>query len=377
MTGVTSFPPRPDKLRVVLIGQFARVRRRALLDRLRAAGARVDREVSARVDCVVVGEATWRSGRSGRLPRGVMVAQILQARGQSPEVLSERQFLQRYPELIESVAFEAARDCADVKRGGLAPAQVEVPMKFGAPDGACPPFSTRCDSAAHDSAAGPVDEPACQMASSFREWKRAQHIAIWIASGVSPHRTLRALRQLSRSLPELHGVWERLAPAWEGRRLLLRMDDGRLVESTGQLLLDELPDEHEFARTLQLRNDASQDLFASAVACEQRGDFAQAEAEYRELLRREGPDSEVCFNLANVLAARGQRDAALERLWQCVELSPRFAEAWHNLGTVFLELRNAPAAEQAFARAVQIKPEFEAAERAKSFHSTCAKAKGS
>jgi hypothetical protein len=335
VAGPTILAPRLDEMRIVLIGRFACVSRRALVNRLKSAGARIDRELSRRADCVVVGDKTWHAAGTTRVPRGAMIAQILQSRGETPEVLPERRFLQRYPQFHRSVE---ADECGNQ--------------------------GMRESDPAIDSSSSSSTSP---FITSFPEWKRAQHMARWIASGVSPGRVRRAIRQLGRSLPGLQDRWEQFVPEWDGGRMLLRNGSGRLVDSTGQLRLEESSPDIPEIEALLWQNGITLDLFACAVASEGRGELAHAAATYRELLRREGPDADVCFNLANVLTAQGRHQSALERLWQCVELSPRFAEAWHNLAVALLELQDVRGAERAFARALELRPELAAAQRGLKF----------
>lgn len=172
------------------------------------------------------------------------------------------------------------------------------------------------------------------------------------------------MHELGRWIPEARQAWEQFSPRWEGRHLVLKLPNGKWSEPSGQLLLDGGTDEEEPAVVLALPTSPKSDPFGAAVCCEAQGDFAAAEQLYREILLNDGPDAEVCFNLADVLVERGQRRAALERLWQCVELAPRFVEAWYNLGLVAAELGDPQLALQALERAHELAPEFTAAQQA-------------
>src|SRR5688572_13353503 len=83
--------------RIVLIGRFARTTRRELSQRLLAAGATVDREVTPGATHVIVGGAGWPLKKSGQLPRGLLVAGILHARQSMPLVVEEDTFYERAP----------------------------------------------------------------------------------------------------------------------------------------------------------------------------------------------------------------------------------------------------------------------------------------
>ena len=71
---------------------------------------------------------------------------------------------------------------------------------------------------------------------------------------------------------------------------------------------------------------------------EDAGEREAAVLAYRQALLEEGPDPELCFNLANVLFALGHREQAVERYRQAVELDADYPEAWNNLGSVLEEL---------------------------------------
>lgn len=305
-----------DGIRVVLIGRFVRLRRGELIQRLKRAGVRVCREVTPAVDLVVVGDGPWPVRKNGRMPRGLLVARILQVRQSSPELIDESTLAQRYPDL-----------------GWTSSSTASLPHNGDAPT----------------------------TTVSFQQWQRARMLAQLLTAGVSPRRLQRALCQLGRWFPQARTDWERLSPLWDGGRLLFRLRQG-LVEANGQRVFDERLDCDPDTFTLPLRTEAPRDPFAVAVDLELRGDFLAAEQAYRKLLLEEGPDADICFNLANVLVAMNQRRAAMERLWQCVELAPRFSEAWHNLGIVALELHDVATALQTFQRALELVPSFQAAQ---------------
>ncbi len=307
-------------LRVVLIGRFVRLRRGELVQRLKRAGVRVCREVTPAVHLVVVGDGPWPVRKNGRMPRGLLVARILQVRQASPELIDETTLSQRYPDL-----------------GWAAPNAIPAP-NLAENNG--------------DSLTATIP---------YQDWQRARVLAQLLTAGVSPRRLQRALCQLGRWFPQARTDWERLSPTWDGGRFLFRTPQG-LVQANGQRVFDDALETEPAPLTLPLRTEAVRDPFAIAVDHELRGDFPAAERAYRQLLLVEGPEADVCFNLANVLVALDQRRAALERLWQCVELAPRFSEAWHNLGIVALELHDVATALQAFQRALEIVPSFRAAQ---------------
>ena len=92
------------------------------------------------------------------------------------------------------------------------------------------------------------------------------------------------------------------------------------------------------------------------VSQEQQGHLEAAAESYRLALQVGGPDAQVCFDLAHVLAAAGQHQAAIERYMQAVELNRDFADAWNNLGVLLAEMKRPYAACTAFRRALATEP---------------------
>jgi Flp pilus assembly protein TadD len=103
------------------------------------------------------------------------------------------------------------------------------------------------------------------------------------------------------------------------------------------------------------------DWHEQGVGQERAGLLAEAVESYRRALLVGGPDAQICFDLAHVLAELGQREQAVERYRQVTELEQDWADAWNNLGTVLAELGDPAEAVQAFRQAVRLEPENAAA----------------
>lgn len=184
----------------------------------------------------------------------------------------------------------------------------------------------------------------------YGEWARRRALDRLMANGVSPRRLRRALWRLACWLPQAELSWEQLAPQADGQHILFCLPARGLIDANGQRVFEfdsQCAAPEVFPIHSQLNGDS---LFTTAVEFELQDDWINAERIYRRLLLEEGPDADVCFNLANVLVALGNWAGALERLWQAVELSPQFSEAWHNLGIVALELGQVELSKSAFAR---------------------------
>lgn len=98
-----------------------------------------------------------------------------------------------------------------------------------------------------------------------------------------------------------------------------------------------------------------------AIELHQRGRLAEAEAIYVDLLRAQREHVDALHYLGVLRQQLGHHDHALELLRRALELAPRNAEAWNNLGNIRLAGQDLTGAEAAYLSATQFKPEFAAA----------------
>ncbi|MFB2767753.1 tetratricopeptide repeat protein [Pelatocladus sp. BLCC-F211] len=88
-------------------------------------------------------------------------------------------------------------------------------------------------------------------------------------------------------------------------------------------------------------------------------DFAQAEAIWREALRRKPKDPDVWVFLGRSLRLQGKLDEALATYKKAIELNPRNPYAWNGLGNTLGSQENKlDEAETAYRKAIQIDPHF-------------------
>jgi tetratricopeptide (TPR) repeat protein len=199
----------------------------------------------------------------------------------------------------------------------------------------------------------------------FEQVQTARKLAGWMSQGARPSDLQKqldrfALRVNQRNLIDLELVFD-------GRHILLR-EQGRLVESTGQMHLDfdavdssvspnsdrdqasvttlsmhrteavtspELLKASDAFRTGPLTRD---EMLIAAEELEDAGQIAEASEWYRVLLSQFGPNAEIVFQLAELLYRSGDITAARERYYNAIELDEDFVEARANLGCVLAEL---------------------------------------
>lgn len=151
-------------------------------------------------------------------------------------------------------------------------------------------------------------------------------------AGASAKVLRQSLEHLRTWMPNLDRPLEQLALLERDGQLMVRLDEGQLAETTGQLQFDFeasiLPEPSQNVRT-------AEEWFELGCIEEEAERWMEAVAAYRQALSLGGPDPITCFNLGNVLYALDQKGQAAERFRQAVELQADFVEAWNNLGNAF------------------------------------------
>ncbi len=102
-------------------------------------------------------------------------------------------------------------------------------------------------------------------------------------------------------------------------------------------------------------------LHGAARAAIARGNWAEAEADYRRILGRTPHDARVLNDLANLARLQGRRDDALTLYRRAIAAQPRLADAHNNLGATLLALARFEEALAAFRQALTLQPNFAAA----------------
>lgn len=197
------------------------------------------------------------------------------------------------------------------------------------------------------------------MRFAFRQVAIARTLSELTASGVSVDRLRRTLKKLQRQMPDLTDPLQQLTVLEHNGPLLVRLERGELADVSGQLQLDwdhDAPPAPVQMRLVPALTTAA-DWHEQGVEQERAGMLHEAEASYRHALQLAGPDATLVFDLASLLAKRGQAAQAIERYRQVTEIDPHHADAWNNLGILLADQGDHEAARYAFQRAIAEAPD--------------------
>jgi tetratricopeptide (TPR) repeat protein len=334
-------PARPELAgqQVAFTGRLASMSRRAAAELVAQLGGMFSAAVNRGTSLVVVGREGWPLRPDGRLTRKLRRAHQLIRQGQALAIVPEEQFLKRIG--AQSAENQFCRESTVAELTGL----LALPRR-------------KIESWERCGLIRPSGHENGLARYDFRQVAAVRSLVRLLSAGVQPKRLFRNLRQLESWIAGDAGHHELLMRLlYDGRRLFLRTDRGQLVETTGQMLL-EFEAEDASATVPWQRVIDSDRLFEEAARLEQEGDLQAAASRYRQLLLEEGPDPDVCFNLANVLYSLGEKQAAIERFYEAVSLDREYADAWHNLGNMLAEQNRHDEALAALRRAVAIEPDY-------------------
>jgi tetratricopeptide (TPR) repeat protein len=325
---------------VAITGRLASMSRQAIADLIEREGGQFTPNVTRQTTMLVVGREGWPLRSDGQLTRKLQRARALRQRSRFPDIVPEESFLRQLQlsqvadEVCQSSTVGELTRLLDVPRS-----RIEAWQRAGL----LRPTASRQDGPRFD----------------YRQVAAARSLAKLLETGVSPQRLKRSLWELRSWMPaddDIGGMLSRVL--LDGARVLYRTDVGSLIEGHGQLLFD-FSEEADAAPLVRLPSiDSTDRLFEEAVQLEQEGRLEDAAQKYRRLLLEEGPDSDVCFNLANVLAALGETQAAIERLHEAVTIDRHNVNAWNNLGNLMAEVGCLKDSRDAYEQVLALEPDY-------------------
>jgi tetratricopeptide (TPR) repeat protein len=176
----------------------------------------------------------------------------------------------------------------------------------------------------------------------------------------------RAIGALRQALPRVTRPLQELRIVGDGRRVLVRAEEGTFEPLTGQMVLDfqvqALRD--DVVRVLRpetnpARARTAYDLYVQAGALdEDPATYDQAEELYGRAIRLDPTLAIAYTNLGNIRFRRGDEAGAEALYRRAIEVDPRQPEAHYNLGYVMLERGDARGSTAYFERALEGDPRF-------------------
>lgn len=225
---------------------------------------------------------------------------------------------------------------------------------------------------------------------AFEEILAAKHLKALSEAGSSPRQIARAIERLQKKFPHDERVLLHMDPTSDPKRILYA-DGTSLLDSGGQSFFDfdradpaPSPDTIPRLDDAFLTGDETADTVSvpdalSGLSCheqdetvrrkvvdlcqeawqrEEAGDLEGAAASCRAALLLGGPDTDISFQLAELLAALGQTQAARERYYAVLEADGRHLEAMTGLARLLDRLGERPDAAELYQAALEIDPRY-------------------
>lgn len=340
--------PTEDPLQnaqVVITGRLASMTHEDAAELVRRHGGEPSRVPTRRTTLVVVGQESWPLPEDGQVGDTLERARRYQREGRPLEILSEQEFLER----LRLAGEQAAADLQHLYTTTQLSRILRVPGR-------------RVRAWVRNGLIQPVHSVGRLDYFDFRQVAAVKTLRELTDGGVAPRTIHRTLEQLRRWLPEGEEPLAHLEHLEGDRSLLVKLDDGRRMELSGQLCLDfaEQPTKPEGTTALEAGPSPvdSVDWFEQAVSLEEHGNLAEAAAAYERALEEGEPSAEVAFNLGNVHYSLGRAEEAIARFEQALELDPEYVEAWNNLASVHAELEHWEEAVTAGRHALALAPDY-------------------
>ncbi len=174
-----------------------------------------------------------------------------------------------------------------------------------------------------------------------------------------------AIGALKKTLPRVTRPLQELRIVSDGRRVVVRANEGAFEPATGQLVLDFEVTSLRDDVVRVLRPDAATsartayDLYTRASALDENAaTYDEAEALYLQALRFDPSLAIAYTNLGNVRFRRGDEEGALALYRKALHVDPFQPEAHYNIGYVALEHGDARTAVTHFEKALEADTRF-------------------
>ncbi|PYS49294.1 MAG: hypothetical protein DMF68_10420, partial [Acidobacteria bacterium] len=109
------------------------------------------------------------------------------------------------------------------------------------------------------------------------------------------------------------------------------------------------------------KNIQALEFFSQAYKVQKAGDLSKAEELYRKTIELSPKDANIYVNLGALLKATGRRTEAEVAWRKAIELNPNDPTAYNNLGTLLDDTEHMDEAEAAYRKAIELNPNYPAA----------------
>lgn len=194
----------------------------------------------------------------------------------------------------------------------------------------------------------------------FHQVARAKSLWGLLRDGVPLERVQASLRQLETWIPDVPSPLAQLTLLERGRRVFVRLSEGRLADSRGQLYFAFFA-ESSRSRGAPVAPPAAESVeswIEVGLKHEEGNRLDEALHAYRTANGICAGAPEPWFHLGNLLYGQGVSEEAVRCLERAVGVDPNYAEAWNNLGNVAAELGQPKRALTAWRRALEVDPAY-------------------
>ena len=206
----------------------------------------------------------------------------------------------------------------------------------------------------------PSGEKGARRAYTFQDLI-ALRATMLLARDVKLRDVARAIGALRQTLPKVTRPLQELRIVSDGRRVVVRAQEGSFEPLTGQMVLDFDVGSlrRDVVRVLRPENPSARtrtayDLYVQASALdEDPSTYAAAEELYKKAIELDPRLAIAYTNLGNILFRRGDAEGAEGYYAKALAIDDRQPEAHYNLGYVMLERGDAAGAAKAFEQAIE------------------------
>ncbi len=324
--------------RVALTGRLAAMTHREAAQLIDELGGSVVQAPTRDTDLLVVGGEGLPLDDDGQPTASLRAARKLQSLGYAIEILSEDAFFERLQLQEDPPQVRRRYTMVQLSRIlGVSRQRIRAWLRAGLIE--------------------PVETVHRLAYFDYQQVSSAKMLADLIGSGLTPAHIRESLSRLSRWLPDTDFSLAQLSLLQSRRQLCVRLEDGRLAEPSGQLLITfEAEDNPTLA--LAATEKTAEQWFQEAADLEDAGFFEQAVDAYRAAVNCDPHDAVLQFSLGNLLYSLSDRAEARGHFRQAVELEPSYVEAWNNLGNVLAEMGQTEEAATALRYALHLVPDY-------------------